>query len=191
MLELRQVELKEFKKDIYNDYRLLFHKSERKSYRFLKYISRKNMLKIYKIEEDGNYIGFMIFENIEESDILLFDYLEIKPKYQNMGYGDKAVFLLKEVMNDYSCIYGEVEKLGLGINLEENHIREKRMKIYKNLGFYELKYDLKLYKVIYTPICLTLNRKLSDEEILDGAFKIYHAIFGKSGVRKNCEIIIK
>lgn len=191
MLELRKIDLKEFKKDIYNDYRLLFPKNERKSYRILKYISKQNILKIYKIEEDRNYVGFMIFNSIEGTNLLLFDYFAIKPEYQNMGYGNKAVALLKEVMNNYSCIYGEVEKLGLGGNLEENYIREKRMRFYKNLGFYKLKYDLKLYGVIYTPICLNLNGKLSDEEILDGAFKIYNTIFGKRSVRKNCKIIMK
>lgn len=189
MLKLRKVGIKEFKKDIYHDYCSLFPKDERKSYRILKQNYRRNILKIYKIEDEGKYIGFMMFNSIDESKILQFDYFGIKPEYQNMGYGSKCVKLLKNTVKNYNYIYGEVEKLGLGTSIEENNLREKRMKFYEGLGFYKLKYDLELYKVIYTPICLKLNKKLSDEEILDHAFKIYYSILGEKNIRKNCKII--
>lgn len=150
---------------------------------------KDNILKIYKIEDNKKYIGFMLFNSINESKILLLDYFAIKPEYQNMGYGKKAIRQLKDTMINYYCIYGEIEKLGMGKTIKENNFRQMRMKFYGNLGFYRLKYDLELYKVIYTPICLTLNNKISDEEILNEAFKIYNEILGKKNVSKNCKII--
>lgn len=179
MLELKKIAIKEFKKYMYNDYCELFPKNERKSYRTLKKNYKDDILKIYKIEDNEKYIGFMIFNSIEESKILQFDYFGIKHEYQNMGYGSKSIKLLKNIMKDYNYIYGEVEKLGLGSSLEENNFRQRRMKFYENLGFCKLKYDLELYKVVYTPICLKLNNKLSDEEILNDAFKIYNSILGE------------
>lgn len=189
MLELKKIEIEEFKKDVYDDYCLLFPKDELKSYKTLKRNYIENILKIYKIEDDQKYVGFMMFNSIDESKIILFDYFGIKPQYQNMGYGSKAIHLLKNVMKQYNCIYGEVEKLGLGTNIEENNRRKRRIKFYENLGFYKLKYDLELYKVVYTPICLILNKKVSDEEILNDTFKIYNSILGENNVKRNCRVI--
>lgn len=191
MLELKDITIKEFKKDIYNDYCLLFPKDERKNYKTLKKNYNDNILKIYKIEDSGTYIGFMIFNHIDESKILQFDYFGILPKYQDKGYGSKSIELLKTKMKEYSYIYGEVEKPGLGKSIEENNLRERRIKFYQKLGFYRLKYDLELYKVIYIPICLNINidEKLSDEKIIEEAFKIYFSILGKRNIIKNCKII--
>lgn len=189
MLELKEITIKEFKTDVYKDYCLLFPRNERKGYRIFKKNYRDNILKLYKIEENGVYIGFMIFNHIDGSKILQFDYFGILPKYQNKGYGRESIRLLKSLMKDYSCIYGEVEKTDLGSNMEENNLRKRRMKFYEKLGFYKLKYDLELYKVIYTPICLNINGKLSDEEIIENAFKIYTSILGRKNTIKNCKII--
>lgn len=189
MLKLKKIDLKEFKKDVYDDYCLLFPKEERKNYMLLKKNYSDKILNIYKIEDDEEYIGFMMFNSIYDSKILQFDYFGIKPQYQSMGYGSKAIKLLKNYMIDYDCIYGEVEKLGLGITKEENNLRKKRVKFYENLGFYKLNCDLELYKVIYTPICLVLNKKMNDEKIIDDAFKIYNSILGEYKTKRNCKII--
>lgn len=187
MLTFKKITIKEFKKDVYHDFCTLFSKEERKPYYVLKRNFKDHILQIYKIEHEGIYIGFMLFNRIAESRLLQFDYFGILPKYQNKGYGKETIRQLKIEMKDYDCIYGEVEKEGYGRDKKENEIRKRRMNFYKELGFYPLEYDLNLFDVIYTPICLPLFEKQSDEKILADAFQIYASVLGKR-MLKHCKL---
>lgn len=190
MIELVDVNINEFKKLIYPEYKKLFPRLERKTYSILKKIFSEDILKIYKIEENDDFIGFMMTNSLKSSKYIQLDYFAILPQYQNKGYGTKALKLLKDKFKVYNGIFIEIEKLGLGKNDHENILRKKRKKFYEKIGFCKLNFELDLYKVIYTPYVLyTSSIKEDDNEILEDIFNIYNKILGDKRVNKNCKIL--
>lgn len=183
-------DMEEFKKIIYPEYLKLFPKLERKTLKDIENSFLKNITKIIKITENDNFIGFIIFNVLEDKKYLQLDYFAILPQYQNKGYGTQALELLKEQSKKYNGIFIEVEKVGLGNNESENRLRKKRIEFYEKIGFYKLNCDLDLYTVIYSPyILLTSNVKESEEKVLKDIFDIYTAILGEKRVKNNCKVI--
>lgn len=182
--------MEEFKKIIYPEYKKLFPKLERKTLKDIENSFFKNITKIVKITENDNFIGFIIYNVLEDKKYLQLDYFAILPQYQNKGYGTQALALLKEQSKEYNGIFIEVEKVGLGNNDVENKLRKQRIEFYEKIGFYKLNYDLDLYTVMYSPyILLTSDVKESEEKILKDIFEIYIAILGEKRVKDNCKVI--
>lgn len=191
MLELVNVDIKEFKRTMYEEYEKLFPDNERKSYRFLKHTYNKGITKIIKIVDDDKFIGFMIINKIENVQYLCLDYFAILPQYQNKGYGTNALKLLKEQCKNYNGVYVEVERVR-NDNTEEDKIRIRRAKFYENNSFYKLSFDLYLFSVEYSLYMLqTSNIKEDEEKITKDIFTIYNTIIGEKRVRKYCKIMEK
>ena len=189
MLELVNVDIKEFKRTMYEEYKKLFPKNERKSYRFLKRAYKKGITKIIKILDDNEFIGFMIINKIENIEYLCLDYFAILPQYQNKGYGTKAIKLLKEQCKSYNGVYVEVEKVK-NDSTEEDKIRIKRVKFYENNGFYKLSFDLYFFSVEYSMYMLrTSNINEDERKITKDIFTIYNTIIGEKRLSKNCVIL--
>ena len=191
MLELVNVDIKEFKQTIYKEYEKLFPENERKSYRLIKKVYNKGISKIIKIVDNSKFIGFMIANKIENVNYLQLDYFAILPEYQNKGYGTKAIKLLKEQCENCNGVYVEVERVR-NDNTTEDKIRTKRVKFYENMGFYKLTFDLFLFSVEYSLYMLqTSDIKEDEEKITKDIFTIYNTIIGERRVKKNCKILEK
>lgn len=191
MIKLVNTDMKEFKTIIYPEYLKLFPESERKTYKDLEKSFKNNILRIIKIIDEENFIGFMMVNTLKKNRYLQLDYFAILPQYQSKGYGKKALKILKNISRGYNGIFIEVEKVGLAGNEDENRIRLKRVKFYERLGFRKLRFDLELYKVIYSPYILQISDSKEDEEkIMSDIFEIYKAILGEKRVKENCKIII-
>lgn len=191
MLELVNVDIKEFKQTIYKEYEKLFPENERKSYKLIKKVHNKGISKIIKIVDNSKFIGFMIANKIENVNYLQLDYFAILPEYQNKGYGTKAIKLLKEQCENCNGVYVEVERVR-NDNTTEDKIRAKRVKFYENMGFYKLTFDLFLFSVEYSLYMLqTSDIKEDEEKITKDIFTIYNTIIGERRVKKNCKILEK
>lgn len=191
MLELVNVDIKEFKQTIYKEYEKLFPENERKSYKRIKKGFNNGIVNIVKIVDDDKFVGFMIINKIENVKYLCLDYFAILPEYQNKGYGTKAIKLLKEQCKSYNGIYVEVERVR-NDNTDEDKIRAKRVKFYENIGFYKLSFDLLLFSVEYSLYVLqTSNIKEDEEKITKDIFTVYNTIIGEKRVRKYCKIMEK
>lgn len=191
MLRLTEINFKEFKKEIYPKYVKLFPKNERKSLYYIKKPYLKGITKLVKIVDDDTTVGFLIYNTLPNNKYVQLDYFAIYKQFQNKKYGSKAIKLFKEFFHDYNGIYGEVEKIGLGKNEEENKIREKRIKFWESLGFQLFDFDLELFKVIYSPCILkTKEFELDEDEVMKSAFEIYNALLGEKNVSKNCKVLI-
>lgn len=191
MIELVNVDIKEFKQTIYKEYENLFPDNERKSYRLIKKVYNKGISKIIKIVDDSKFIGFMIANKIENVNYLQLDYFAILHEYQNKGYGTKAINLLKEQCKDYNGIYIEVERVR-NDNTDEDKIRAKRVKFYEDIGFYKLSIDINLFFVEYSLYVLqTSDIKEDEEKIIEDIFTIYNTIVGEKRVKKYCKIMEK
>lgn len=191
MLELVNVDIKEFKQTIYKEYEKLFPENERKSYRLIKKVYNEGISEIIKIVDDNEFIGFMIINKIENVKYLQLDYFAILPKYQGKGYGTKAIKLLKEQCKNYNGVYIEVERVR-NDNTKEDKIRIRRAKFYENIGFYKLSFDINLFSVEYSLYILRTSAIKEDEEkITKDIFTIYNTIIGERRVKKNCKILEK
>lgn len=191
MLELVNVDIKEFKQTIYKEYEKLFPENERKSYKFIKHTYNKGITQIIKIVDDNEFIGFMIINKIENVKYLCLDYFAILPEYQGKKYGTQALKLLKEQCKSYNGVYVEVERVK-NDDTEEDKTRIRRAKFYENSDFYKLSFDLLLFTVEYSLYMLqTSNIKEDEEKITKDIFTIYNTIIGEKRVRKNCIIMEK
>ena len=74
MLELVNVDIKEFKQTIYKEYEKLFPENERKSYKRIKKGVNNGIVNIVKIVDDSKFIGFMIINKIKNVQYLCLDY---------------------------------------------------------------------------------------------------------------------
>lgn len=190
MVNLKEIDFIEFKRDVYNNYAKLFAEEERQPLKILKKLFEKGNLKFVKIMDEEINVGFLIYVETIHNPYIWLDYFAIYKEYQNQKYGTKAVQVFKTFFKDYGGIYGEIEKLGCGKTEEENNIREKRLKFWENLGFELLNIDLYLFDVIYSSCVLKFkDRKRENEEILNYGFKLYETVMGKEEIEKNCFVI--
>lgn len=187
MIKLQDVDIKEFKKTIYSEYKKLFPAIERKPYKLIKRQCELGITKIWKIVEYDKFVGFIISTTIDSVKYAYLEYFAILPEHQNNGYGTKAIELLKEQYKNCNGIFVEVEKA----ESAEDITKIKRVNFYERLGFYKLGFDIILYTVSYTPYVLQIaEQKEEDIKIIEGIFSIYIAISGQKRVARNCKVIL-
>lgn len=189
-MKLKDIDINEFKKEIYSYYLAIFPEDERKSLELLHSSYEKHYTRIIEILYKNEIIGFMILNKVKEKGYAVLDYLAILPQYRNNEFGTKALQILLEQERENSGIFIEIEKVGLGKNKEENFLREKRRKFYEKLGFKKLNFDLFLFDVIYTPYLFS-NIKDNEDMIIDEILNIYESVSGKEQIKQNCKIIKK
>ena len=187
MITLKEITIKEFKKDIYKEYKKLFPAIERKPYYLIRKTFNKGFTKILKITNDNITVGFFIL-NIIDSYIQI-DYFAIFEKYQSNGYGSAALKELNCKYPNNQGIFIEIEKLGLGSTEAENTLREKRFNFYKRSGFTPLDFDLFLYGVVYTPCHLNFDKSSDKEYSINTLFNFYYLAHSKKIIDKNCKVI--
>lgn len=187
-IELKNIDIDEFKKDIYSYYLDIFPENERKPLKLIKSSYKNQFTNIIKILHKNEMVGFMLLNRIKDKGYAVLDYLAILPQYRNNNFGTKALQILLEQEQENKGIFVEVEKVGLGKDIEENLLREKRKSFYENVGFKKLNFDLVLFDVIYTPYLFS-NREDDEDTIISEIFNIYELISGKERIRQNCEVI--
>jgi ribosomal protein S18 acetylase RimI-like enzyme len=190
-MELKLIEIDEFKKDVYKQYKKIFPIQERKSYKMLeKGYYNKNAV-FYKIIEENNLVGFIITQSVENNLYVLLDYFAILPEYQCKGYGKQAIKELNKIVSQkYYGIVIEVEKLGLGKNQKENELRQRRIEFYEKLGFVNLQIDLNLFNVVFSIYALRCVDVIQDkDEVINNLFKIYDVVLGEKRRNKYCKIL--
>lgn len=186
MIELKSVDIKEFKKNLYSQYMKLFPKNERKPLSLLRECYVRKILTILEIIDDKQIVGFMILNKLPKSKYLQLDYFAIFEQYQSKGYGSKALRKLQEISTRYNGIYIEAEKP----DEAEDGVKNKRIKFYERLGCYKLNLSLDLFNVIYTILILpTSDKREDDDTIMKDIFDIYNEVAGKKAVKKYCKII--
>ena len=189
-MNLEKVNIEEFKKTIYHNYKKLFPKEERKEYNILEKNYRRGITTFFKIMEDGKFIGFFIINTVKNMKYVALDYFAILPEVQSKGYGTKAIMKLKEEYKKFDGIFIEIEKVGEGKNEEENEIRKRRARFYEKIGFQKMNFDLYLYGVLFSTYILPINESGKIENnIIDDIVKIYKNISGESKVEKNDNVI--
>ena len=190
-MNLINIEIEEFKKEVYPEYIKIFPKEERKELATIEKNYNKKITKLIKICENNQFVGFFIINTIKNSQYIQLDYFAILQKYQNRGYGTKAIQLLKSKMETYDGIFVEIEKLGLGKDKQDNLVRERRAKFYETLGFEKLNFTLKWFESLILSIYVLpiSSYKDTEEKIMENMFQIYVSVHGKEKVERDCKVI--
>ena len=90
-------------------------------------------------QKDNVPVAFSLIYIFKGQKFALFDYMAVKKNYRNMGIGSKLFnytceFAFNKLEDENSLIFLEVEDPKHGNNLEENILRERRIKLYYGLG---------------------------------------------------------
>jgi len=182
MIELFEIDIKEFENMIYERYTKLFPEEEQREWSKIRDIYNKGLEKFYKIVLDNLIIGFFMLENNEKDYPYYLDYFAIFEEYQNKGYGTKAIkkLLIEIIDNKGLCI--EIEKED-----DDEPMTMKRAEFYKKLGFKRIDSEYLLYSVLYTPYVYNYT---CDKETVDKIMFDYYTInCGENEVEINCKIV--
>jgi ribosomal protein S18 acetylase RimI-like enzyme len=183
-MNIQEISIEEFEKNIYSKYVTLFPEDEQRDWKNIKETYHNGIERFYKILlDEKNIIGFIMLEKIENMPFYI-DYFAIYQEYQGKGYGTETLkILLQNIIKDTGlCI--EIEKENQD---DINTIR--RSNFYKNLGFKKVNSEYELYNVKYTPYIYDILNRFSKEEVNKIMFNYYGKNCGKEAVAKHCKII--
>ncbi len=183
MLDIIEITIEEFEKNIYDKYITLFPEDEQKEWEIVKKTYQKGIEHFYKIMLDDTEIGFFMLEKLPNK-IWYGDYFGIYKEYQHNGYGRRAFKLLLDTIVSDTGLIGEIEK-----PVSTDPITIKRLEFYKQLGFREIGSEYLLYGVNYDAIICS-NKEYSKEELDKIFFEYYLVNIGDiDKLNKNCMVI--
>lgn len=187
---LKKVDISEFKNVIYPEYEKIFPPIERKPYTEIEKAYNNNLTDLIEIIIEDQFVGFFIINHLNHNPYVVLDYFAILPEHQHKGYGSTAIKLLKEMYKEYDGIFVEIEKPENEEDVEENKIREKRVKFYERLDFHKMDFELELFTVKYLAYMLPCSKDMfCNEEVVKNIFEIYNAVSGEEKIKKNCSVI--
>lgn len=183
-MKLKEIDIKEFEDEIYNEYVKLFPEEEQREWRKIKIAYEKGIEKFYKITENELIIGFFMLEKIGQNYPYYLDYFGIFKEYQNKGYGTKVIKKLLDEIIKSEDLYIEIEKED-----EENYITIKRAEFYKKLNFKKVESEYLLYNVLYTPYIYTSSNDIGKDKVDKIMFEYYLMNCGEEEIKMNCKKI--
>ncbi len=183
MIDVIEITIDEFKEKIYDKYIKLFPKDEQRDWKKIKNTYEKGIEKFYKILLKDVTIGFFMLEKINDDYPFYLDYFAIFNKFQNKGYGTKAIEILMNKIVHNSGLIAEIEKENV-----DNPITIKRFEFYKRLGFKKIESEYLLYDVLYTPIINT-NKNIDKQKVDIIFFDYYKTNCGENAIKTKCKII--
>lgn len=153
-------------KNIKKLYKTAFPSYERKPIFIIKHTHKKGNTDVWIIEENGEFLGFMITLNSEK--LILLDYFAVIPEMRGKGVGAKALKTLQEKYS-YKKLFLETESVyTTAANIEE---RKKRKRFYLNNGMSETGIIVNLFGTEME--VLSHNCELSFNEYSSLYFKNY------------------
>ena len=87
MIDVIEINIEEFEKDIYSEYLKLFPEDEQRPLNKLRNTFNRGVEKFYKIVFEKKTIGFFLLEKLGNDYPFYLDYFAIYEEYQNKGYG--------------------------------------------------------------------------------------------------------
>ena len=181
-MEIIEIDINEFEKDIYNGYIELFPEEEQREWDKIQKAYENKIEKFYKIVSNNMTVGFFMLEKIDDNSPYYLDYFGIFKKHQNKGIGTQSIQKLLEKVGEEG-LYIEIEKEDT-----KNDITLRRAEFYKKLGFKRIDSEYLLYNVLYTPYIYT-KTNVTKEEVDKVMFEYYIINCGKKEIKNNCKQI--
>lgn len=82
-IKLKDIDIDEFKKEVYSYYLDIFPEEERKPLELIQSSYKKQYTKIIEILYKNELAGFMLLNRIKDKGYAVLDYLAILPQYRN------------------------------------------------------------------------------------------------------------
>ncbi len=184
MMDIEEITIEEFKKDIYNRYIQIFPRVERREWTKIELSYQKNKEKFYKIVVKDVIIGFFMLEKLDKAHPYYLEYFAIFDEFQNQGYGSKALQILIDKKVKDEDLIAEMDKV------DKNDLNTvRRSKFYEKLGFKKIDSEYLLYKAFYTPIVYTKSNEIIKEKYDKIFFDYYNYNCGENSIKANCRII--
>ena len=181
-MEIIEIDINEFEKDIYNEYIELFPEEEQREWDKIQKAYENKIEKFYKFVSNNMTVGFFMLEKIDDNSPYYLDYFGIFKKHQNKGIGTQSIQKLLEKVGEEG-LYIEIEKEDT-----KNDITLRRAEFYKKLGFKRIDSEYLLYNVLYTPYIYT-KTNVTKEEVDKVMFEYYIINCGKKEIKNNCKQI--
>lgn len=181
-MEIIEIDINEFEKDIYNGYIELFPEEEQREWDKIQKAYENKIEKFYKIVSNNMTVGFFMLEKIDDNSPYYLDYFGIFKEHQNKGIGTQSIQKLLEKVGEEG-LYIEIEKEDT-----KNDITLRRAEFYKKLGFKRIDSEYLLYNVLYTPYIYT-KTNVTKEEVDKVMFEYYIINCGKKEIKNNCKQI--
>ena len=181
-MEIIEIDINEFEKDIYNEYIELFPEEEQREWDKIQKAYENKIEKFYKIVSNNMTVGFFMLEKIDDNSPYYLDYFGIFKKHQKKGIGTQSIQKLLEKVGEEG-LYIEIEKEDT-----KNDITLRRAEFYKKLGFKRIDSEYLLYNVLYTPYIYT-KTNVTKEEVDKVMFEYYIINCGKKEIKNNCKQI--
>ena len=109
-MKLKDIDIYEFKKEVYSYYLDIFPEDERKPLELLQSSYERHYTKIIEILYKNEIVGFMVLNRVKDKGYAVLDYLAILPQYRNNKLGTKALQMLLEQEKDNRGIFIEIIK---------------------------------------------------------------------------------
>ncbi len=116
-------------------------------------------------------LAYAFFVKIE--DVLLFDYLAVLPEYRESGVGSEFLQMLREALQSYECVIGEVENPDYCEDSKERSGMERRIRFYNRNGVRDTGASGRVYGVEYRFFEIEGNRIHSPEEAVERINRFY------------------
>lgn len=87
-----------------------------------------------EVFNETNMVGYATFAKNKNINLILLDYLGVTEKFRNKGLGGKILNHAKDYFKETAIVL-ESELPKFGESIEENSIRERRIKFYIRNGF--------------------------------------------------------
>lgn len=184
MVDIYEISIEEFKKNLYDQYLQLFPEEEQREWIQIEGAYQRGIEKFYKIVLEEKTIGFFMLEKLKDSYPFYLDYFAIFQEYQNKGYGSFSMAKLIHTIIGNDGLIAEIEKEN-----KDNQNTIRRFRFYSKLGFQKLDSEYLLYHVVYTPIFYPQSNSIVKEEMDRIFFDYYSENCGEDEVQKNCRII--
>lgn len=184
MIDVREITIEDFEKDIYDRYTKLFTKEEQRDWNTITVAYRNGIEKFYGIYDDNNLVGFFALERIKNYPYYL-DYFAIFDEHQSKGYGSKSIKILLENIIKDDGLLGEIEKVD-----DNDSSTVRRWKFYEKLGF--KKFDTLFFfnGTTFELIIYPNDYKVEGIELANMLYEYYEVNIGEDETKKNCKIII-
>ncbi|MBQ8536364.1 MAG: GNAT family N-acetyltransferase [Clostridia bacterium] len=118
---------------IYRLYRSAFPRGERKPFLVMLDLRRKGKTDVWCFSVDKRFAGFA--STINDDDLILIDYLAVRPQKRNHGIGTSALNALKAAYSGKG-VFVEIESVFE--NTPDRQARVKRKQFYLRSGFEDM-----------------------------------------------------
>ena len=152
--------------------------------------------KLIQLFVNDTQIGYAFCTLLERSKIVVLAYLCVFKEFRDKGYGHIFVNELKNYFSKYGGFLVEAEKPE---KTDEDTIKTRRLKFYKDLGFTELDFDYQIKdsgKETYSPMLLLVcnlknpyNFNYSYNEMA-GILDEYYTVIFREDFEKKCKLKI-